>query len=148
MGVNRISTVSRVMTTPHIRMIDQHEFLVELEVRQDGKAPGLVAPGKRTRFKLRARAYRVESLVLPECPEHWLVHDICVGTRSQFTAKGDSPEEDGVPGEVFASGTESFLRFETTQTAMDLVLDVSYHGPMEAGAPFCCHLRCTAAYDR
>ena len=29
---------------------------------------------------------------------------------------------------------------------MDLVLDVAYHGPVGGGAPFCCHLQCTAAY--
>jgi hypothetical protein len=29
---------------------------------------------------------------------------------------------------------------------MDLVLDVIYHGPVEGGAPFCCHMECTAAY--
>jgi hypothetical protein len=31
----------------------------------------------------------------------------------------------------------------TCQIGMDLELDVTYHGPVDAGAPFCCHVQCT-----
>ena len=133
----------------HIRMIDQHGQAVPLDVRQDGLTPGLVSPGKRTRFKIRtgAVAYRVNSIVLPEGPEDWHVHNIYVGSQPQFSSLGDSPNDDGVPGAIFAaSSADSFFSFQTTQACMDLVIDVAYHGPVEGGALFCCHLQCTAAY--
>jgi hypothetical protein len=144
------------MTTPHTSsepqlsgMIDQHGQAVPLDVRQDGRPSGLVSPGKRTRFKIRAGAlaYRVNRVVLPECPEHWHVCDISIGGQSVFVALGDSPEEDGVPGEVFAAKVDDcFVRFMPCQPCMDLVFDVTYHGPIEGGAPFYCHLQCTAPY--
>jgi hypothetical protein len=130
-------------------MVDQHDQAVALDVLQDGRPAGLVSPGKRTRFKIRAStlAYRVDRMILPECPEDWHILDICAGGSSQFVAKGDSPEEDGAPGELFAvSAKDCFVRFVTIQVAMDLVLDVTYHGPIVEGAPFCCHLQCTVAY--
>jgi hypothetical protein len=144
------------MTTPHnsgalqlIRMIDQHGQAVPLDVRQDGRSPGLVSPGKRTRFKIRAGAlaYRVNRLVLPESPEDWHVYGIYVGSQLQFSSLADSPDEDGIAGGAFSADFhDNFFSFQITQTAMNLVLDVAYHGPVEGGAPFCCHLQCTAAY--
>lgn len=131
-----------------IRMTDQHGRAVRLDVRQDGKRPGLVPPGRRVRFKIRAHAlaYRVELVALGDC-EHWHVYDVRVGNRSQFTNAGDSPDEDGIPGAVFSPGaSSSYLSFETVQTGMDLVLDVAYCGPAPDGAPLDCSLRCTAAY--
>jgi hypothetical protein len=128
-------------------MIDQHGQAVPLDVRQDGRPSGLVSPGKRTRFKIRAGAlaYRVNCIVLPECPEHWHVCNISIGSQSVFVALGDSPEEDGVPGEVFAAKNDDcFVRFMPCRPCVDLVLDVTYHGPIVGGAPFCCHLQCTA----
>jgi hypothetical protein len=137
------------MSTQLIRMVDQHGKAVPLSIWQDGQPASLVLPGKRTRFKIRAGvlAYRVNRIVLPECPENWHVYDISIGGLSMFVARGDSPEEDGVPGEVFAAGVIAcFVRFTTCQNSMDLVLDVTYHGPVEGGAPFCCNMECTAAY--
>ncbi len=129
-------------------MTDQHGQAVALDVRQDGKQPGFVPPGRRVRFKIRARtlAYRVEHVVLGDC-EHWHVHDVRVGGQSQLSSVGDSPEEDGFPGAVFSpDAVGCFLSFETVQTAMDLVFDVAYRGPAPDGALFDCSLRCTAAY--
>lgn len=131
-----------------IRMVDQHGRVVPLDVRQDGRPPGLVHPGRRTRFKIRAEtlAYRVEQVVLGDC-EHWHVHDVRVGSQSQLVSVGDSLDEDGFPGAVLSSdAVGSFLSLETVQTAMDLVLEVSYRGPAPDGAPLDCSLRCTAAY--
>jgi hypothetical protein len=105
----------------HIRMIDQHGQAVDLDVRQDGRAPGLVPPGRRVRFKIRAPvlAYRVSRLVLPEAPDDWHVYDIYVGAQSQFSNLGDTSEGDGCPGGVFAPQMPSMISFATVQTAMD-----------------------------
>jgi len=130
-------------------MVDQHGKAVPLSIWQDGQPASLVLPGKRTRFKIRAGvlAYRVNRIVLPECPENWHVYDINIGGLSMFVARGDSPEEGGVPGGVFAAGVRKCsIGFMTCQNSMDFVLDVTYHGPVEGGAPFCCHMECTAAY--
>lgn len=130
-------------------MVDQHGKAVPLDVLQDGLPASLVLPGKRTRFKIRAStlAYRVNRMVLPECPENWNICDISIGGQSMFLARGDTLEDDGVPGEVFSAGVhDCFVRFITCQNSMDLVLDVTYHGPVEGGAPLCCHMECTAVY--
>lgn len=131
-----------------IHMVDQHGRPVALNVRQDGRPPGLVRPGRRARFKIRAEAlmYRVERVVLGDC-EDWHIHDVCVGGRSQLTNKGNSPEEDGFPGAALSpDAVDCFLSFETTQTAMDFVLDVSYVGPAPDGAALACSLTVHAVY--
>lgn len=54
----------------------------------------------------------------------WIVHDIQIGGRSQFVQAGC------LPGDMFgADATESFLHFDTAQTAMDVTLIVEYVGP-------------------
>jgi hypothetical protein len=61
----------------------------------------------------------------------WIVNDIKIGNRSQFVQSGD------VPGDLFAvNAIDTFVRFETAQTAMDVVVVVTYIGLNESGAPF------------
>ena len=61
----------------------------------------------------------------------WIVNDIKIGNRSQFVQSGD------VPGDLFASNAiDTFVRFEAAQTAMDVVVVVTYIGLNESGAPF------------
>jgi len=61
----------------------------------------------------------------------WIVNDIKIGNRSQFSQSGD------VPGDMFANNSiDSFISFETAQTAMDVVMVVTYVGPNEGGANF------------
>ena len=70
----------------------------------------------------------------------WIVNDIKIGNRSQFVQSGD------VPGDLFAvNAIDTFVRFETAQTAMDIVLVVTYIGLNESGAPFFAALVGTAA---
>lgn len=70
----------------------------------------------------------------------WIVNDIKVGNKSQFSQSGD------VPGDMFASTTiDSFVSFATVQTAMDFVMLVTYVGANESGAPFYCSVLGTAA---
>jgi hypothetical protein len=124
---------SRTMPTSHnsgpphlIRMIDQHGQAVPLDVRQDGRVPSLVSPGKRTRFKIRvgALAYHVNRLVLPESPEDWHIYSIYVGSQLQFSSLADSPDEDGITGAAFSAAFhDSFFSFQIAQAAMDLVLE-------------------------
>jgi len=71
----------------------------------------------------------------------WLINDIMIGNRSQFAQAGD------VPGDMFATGAvDSFVSFETAQTAMDIKLVVTYVGPARTGALFHGSMIGTAAY--
>jgi hypothetical protein len=61
----------------------------------------------------------------------WIVNDIKIGNVSQFVQSGD------VPGDLFASNAiDTFVRFAPAQTAMDVVVVVTYIGLNESGAPF------------
>jgi hypothetical protein len=61
----------------------------------------------------------------------WVVNDIKIGNRSQFAQSGD------VPGDMFATNAiDGFVSFETAQTAMDVVVVVTYIGLNESGCPF------------
>ena len=131
-----------------VRMVDQRDQDVPIDVRQDGGPPGLVPPGKRVRFKIRANAlaYRIDRVFIRDC-EHWHVYDVRVGSQSQFLSVGDSSDQDGIPSAAFSSETLCcFSPFETVQAGMELALDVAYCGPVTEGAPFHCLLRCWAAY--
>ena len=120
-----MTTNSNQGTEPQfIRMVDQRDRDVALYVRQNGGPPGPVTPGKLARFKIRtnALAYRIDRIFIREC-ENWHVHDVRVGSQSQFLSVGDSPEQDGIPGAAFSSPSLNFLPFgtaQTVQTGMDL----------------------------
>ena len=61
----------------------------------------------------------------------WIVNDIKIGNRSQFSQSGD------VPGDMFAANAiDGFVSFETAQTAMDVVMVVTYVGTNESGVAF------------
>ena len=63
--------------------------------------------------------------------ENWLVNDILIGNRSQFSQAGQ------IPGDIFATtAIDSFVSFETAQTAMDVVMVITYVGPTSDGQPF------------
>ena len=87
----------------------------------------------------QSMAFRPERVVIGGTPSDWIVNDIKVGNRSQFSQSGD------VPGEVFAaSASDSFVSFDTVQTAMDFVMTVTYVGPNKDGEPFNCGVLGTA----
>jgi hypothetical protein len=61
----------------------------------------------------------------------WVVNDIKIGNQSQFAQSGD------VPGDMFATNAiDTFVSFQTAQTAMDVVVVVTYIGLNESGCPF------------
>ena len=61
----------------------------------------------------------------------WIINDITIGNRSQFAQSG------ALPGDMFSNvAIDSFVTFETAQTAMDVVMIVTYQGPVEGGIPF------------
>jgi hypothetical protein len=61
----------------------------------------------------------------------WIVNDIKIGNVSQFVQSGD------VPGDMFATNAvNTFVRFSPAQTAMDVVVVVTYIGLNESGCPF------------
>lgn len=79
----------------------------------------------------QSMAYRPEKIIVGGTPTDWLIDDIKVGNRSQFSQAGS------IPAEAFASnalGNE--VAFETVQTAMDFVVQVTYLGTATAGAQF------------
>jgi len=70
----------------------------------------------------------------------WIVNDIKIGNRSQFSQSGD------IPGDMFANtAIDGFVSFETAQTAMDVVMVVTYIGSNESGVPFYASIVGTAA---
>jgi hypothetical protein len=61
----------------------------------------------------------------------WIVNDLKIGNVSQFVQSGD------VPGDMFATNAiDTFVRFAPAQTAMDVVVVVTYIGLNESGCPF------------
>ena len=93
----------------------------------------------------QARAFRGDRLMVSNAgtaggAADWIINDIKIGNRSQFVQSGD------VPGDLFAvNAIDTFVRFETAQTAMDIVVVVTYIGLNESGAPFFAALVGTAA---
>jgi hypothetical protein len=76
-------------------------------------------------------AYRPERIVLGGTPANWLINDIKVGNRSQLSQAGE------LPGEAFANtAIDTFVSFETVQTAMDFVVQVTFIGTNSAGEQF------------
>jgi hypothetical protein len=62
---------------------------------------------------------------------NWIINDITIGNRSQFAQSG------ALPGDMFATtAIDSYVTFETAQTAMDVVMIVTYQGATEGGTPF------------
>jgi len=62
---------------------------------------------------------------------NWIINDITIGNRSQFAQSG------ALPGDMFSNvSIDSFVTFETAQTAMDVVMIVTYQGATEGGTPF------------
>ena len=62
---------------------------------------------------------------------NWIVNDITIGNRSQFAQSG------ALPGDMFSNvAIDSFVTFETAQTAMDVVMIVTYQGATVGGTPF------------
>jgi hypothetical protein len=70
----------------------------------------------------------------------WVINDIRIGSRSQFSQSGD------IPADMFRSGAiDSFVTFETAQVAMDVALIVTYIGPNPRGEVFYASMIGTAA---
>jgi hypothetical protein len=59
---------------------------------------------------------------------NWIVNDITIGDRSQFVQSG------ALPGDMFVTtAIDSYVTFETAQTATDVVMIVTYQGATEGG---------------
>jgi len=71
----------------------------------------------------------------------WLLNDITIGNRSQYVQQG------ALPGDMFATGAiDSFITFETAQTAMDVTVSVTFNdASVSGGQPFYGSLIGTAA---
>lgn len=96
--------------------------------------PMKIARGKQVEVIIRPQtlAFRPEDIAIHGDRSRWVVHDIVVGTRSQFANKrGPAPGAEFGPG-----GILEHLRLETVQTAMDFKLVVEYVGPEADGEIF------------
>ena len=61
-------------------------------------------------------------------PADWLLNDISIGNRSQYVQAGS------LPGDIFQStAIDSYVTFETAQTAMDVTMSVTYNGTGTTG---------------
>lgn len=61
----------------------------------------------------------------------WEIHDITIGNKSQFAQAG------ALPGDMFSNlAIDSFVSFDTVETAMDICVTVTYRGPHKEGVPF------------
>ena len=89
----------------------------------------------------KAVAFRGEQVrITSPNPHDWVIVDILIGGRSQFAQAGE------IPGDAFAmSAFDSFLSFETCQTAMDIEFRVRYVGDNPEGATFEAKMIGTAA---
>ena len=88
-----------------------------------------------------AVAFRPEQLhITSPHPEHFNIVDVLIGNRTQFAQSGE------IPGDMFAiSAIDTFLSFETVQTAMDIEIRVRYVGPNPEGEVFEAKMIGTAA---
>jgi len=101
-----------------------------------------ILPGTSAQITARPQkiAYRPERIIIGGTPGNWTVNDVKCGNVSQFAQSGD------IPGETFAATTiDSFVSFDTVQTAMDFVILVTNIGTSESGEPFICSVLGTAA---
>ena len=97
-----------------------------------------ILPGQSVQITSRAHtsAFRCERFMIsnagtPGGAADWIVNDIKIGNRSQFSQSGD------VPGNMFATNViDSFVSFETARVAMDVAVIVTYVGTLESGSPF------------
>jgi hypothetical protein len=72
----------------------------------------------------------------------WTVNELTIGNRSQFSQQGN------LPGDMFATtAIGSFFSFGTCQTAMDVVLTVTYTGACPTGHVFSGGMLGTAAVN-
>lgn len=75
--------------------------------------------------------FRPERIIIGGDPNEWIVNDVRVGNRSQFSQKGD------IPGVGFAATAQnSSVSFETVQVAMDFTISATYVGTKKEGEPF------------
>jgi hypothetical protein len=113
--------------------MEQRTQRLPIEMRSDAA----IIPKRVAEVFVRPQfvAFRLEDISIHGDRTHWLVHDVKVGNRRQF--EGRLFDRIPVPGVEFGpDGVCASLRFETCQTAMDLVLMVEYVGPNPEGEVF------------
>lgn len=97
-----------------------------------------ILPGQSAQITARAQTsefccdrFVISNAGTPGGAADWIVNAIKIGNRSQLAQSGD------VPGGLFATNAiDTYVSFEPVKPAMDVVVVVTYVGPIEAGAPF------------
>jgi hypothetical protein len=76
-------------------------------------------------------AFQASQIVIADADD-WIVNNVQIGNMSQFCQSGD------VPGVAFSVAAAESVRMMTLQSLMDCVIDATYIGTREEGAPFLC----------
>lgn len=77
-------------------------------------------------------AYQIDQFQILAPQEHWRVHDITIGNRSQFAQVAR-----GINGIAFGPhGILRDIKFEPMFSGMELIVAVEYIGPNPEGMPF------------
>jgi hypothetical protein len=75
--------------------------------------------------------FQASQIVIADADD-WVVNDIQIGNLSQFCQSGS------VPGVAFSVAAAESVRMTTLQRSMNCVINVTYIGTREEGAPFLC----------
>jgi hypothetical protein len=76
-------------------------------------------------------AFQASQIVIADADD-WVVSNVRIGNMSQFCQSGN------VPGVAFSVAAAESVGMTTLQSLMDCVIDVTYIGTREEGAPFRC----------
>lgn len=76
-------------------------------------------------------AFQASQIVIADADD-WVVRDVRIGNMSQFCQSGD------VPGVAFSVAAAESVRMAILQSLRDCVIEVTYIGTREEGAPFLC----------
>ena len=115
---------------PNLGDVDRHTLPISSGVP--------ILPGQSAQITARAqisefhcKRFVISNVGTPGGAADWVVNDLKIGNRSQFS------QADDVPGAMFAANAiDVYMSFETARVAMDIAVIVTYVGPVESGAPF------------
>ncbi len=116
-----------------IRDLDDVEAPLGRVVLPLGSGQDSIRPGHTAQITSRPHrsSFRPQRLIIGGDAAAWRVVDIRIGNRSQIGQAGE------IDGAMFGrEARDPIIRFETCQTAMDVVLTVRYEGSIAKGEVF------------
>lgn len=95
----------------------------ELDIKSILPVP---ARTKKTLIVIAPEAFQPTRVKILGTPSDWILHDLRINDRSQFTMPGD------LPGDVFAlSAADGFLHFDHCPAGSAVEIDISYVGSLD-----------------